>query len=57
MKNVQISEELFVRLCGYHLLGKRDQLQEQIICDMLQDKLDRIQARNDYTKQIHTTEP
>lgn len=50
MKQVQISEELFTRLCAFHLLDKRDHLQEQIIRDGLQDKLDRIQAREDYSK-------
>ena len=48
MKQIQISEELFTRLCAFHLLDKRDPLQEQIIRDGLQDKLDRIQARADY---------
>lgn len=48
MKNVQISEELFTRLCAYHILDKRDPLQEQIIRDELQDKLDRITARKEY---------
>lgn len=48
MKNVQISEELFTRLCAYHILDKRDPLQEQIIRDGLQDKLDRITARKEY---------
>lgn len=48
MKNVQISEELFTRLCAYHILDKRDPLQEQIIRDELQNKLDRITARKEY---------
>lgn len=48
MSNVQISEELFSRLCAYFIMDKRDPLQEQIICDQLQDKLDRIQRRADY---------
>lgn len=54
MKQVQISEELFSRLCGYHLLGRRDTLQEQIIRDELQDKLDRMQARKDYSRRKET---
>lgn len=57
MKQVQISEELFSRLCGYHLLDKRDHLQEQIIKDQLQEKLDRIQARADYIPQKKKTSP
>lgn len=48
MKQVQISEELFTRLCAYHLLNRREPLQEQIIKDQLQEKLDRIQRRADY---------
>ena len=55
MKQVQISEELFTRLCAFHLLDKRDHLQEQIIQDGLQDKLDRIQAREDYSKRKKTS--
>ena len=54
MKQVQISEELFTRLCAYHLLGRREPLQEQIIRDELQDKLDRIQARKDYSRRDRT---
>lgn len=47
-KQIQISEELFSRLCAYHLLDRREPLQEQIIKDQLQEKLNRIQARADY---------
>lgn len=54
MKQIQINEELFTRLCAFHLLGRRDPLQEQIIRDGLQDKLDRIQAREDYSKRKRT---
>ena len=54
MKQIQISEELFSRLCAYHLLDKRDPLQEQIIRDGLQDKLDRMQAREDYSRRKRT---
>lgn len=49
MKYVKISEELFARLCAYHLIGRREPLQEQIIKDQLQEKFDRMQARADYT--------
>lgn len=48
MSNVQISEELFSRLYAYFLMDRREPLQEQIIKDLLQEKLDRIQARADY---------
>lgn len=57
MSNIQISEELFTRLCAYFLLDKRDLLQEQIIRDGLQEKLDRIQARADYIPQKKRTSP
>lgn len=48
MKQVQISEELFTRLYAYFLMDRREPLQEQIIKDQLQEKLNRIQARTDY---------
>lgn len=48
MSNIQISEELFARLCAYFLLDRREPLQEQIIKDQLQDKFDRVQRRADY---------
>lgn len=54
MKQIQISEELFTRLCAFHLLDKRDPLQEQIIRDGLQDKLDRMQAHEDYSRRKRT---
>lgn len=50
MKNVQIPEELFTRLYSYFFLDKNDHLQEQIIKDMLSDKMERIQRREAYTK-------
>ena len=49
MRQVQINEELFSRLYGFHVLGKQDALQAQIICDQLQEKMDRIQARAEYS--------
>lgn len=57
MKSVQISEELFSRLCAYHLMDRREPLQEQIIRDGLQEKLDRMQARADYIPQKKRTSP
>lgn len=53
MRQVQISEELFTRLCAYHLMDRREPLQEQIIQDQLQEKLDRIQARTNYMQGHH----
>ena len=52
MRQVQISEELFSRLYGFHVLGKRDALQAQIICDQLQEKMDRMQARVEYSAKV-----
>lgn len=57
MKYVKISEELFSRLCAYHLIGRREPLQEQIIKDQLQEKFDRMQARADYIPQKKRTSP
>lgn len=57
MKQVQISEELFTRLCAYFLLDRQEPLQEQIIKDLLQEKLDRMQARADYIPQKKRTSP
>ena len=54
MKQVQISEELFTRLCAYHLFDRREPLQEQIIKDQLQDKFDRVQRRADYIPRKRT---
>ena len=48
MSQIQISEELFSRLCAYFIMDRREPLQEQIIKDQLQEKLDRIQRRADY---------
>jgi hypothetical protein len=48
MANIQISEELFVRMCQYHLLG--DQSQAEAVQKGLQSKLDALQRRSDYTK-------
>lgn len=54
MKQVQISEELFSRLYAYFIMDRREPLQEQIIKDQLQEKLDRIQRRTDYIPQKKT---
>lgn len=53
MKQVQISEELFSRLCAYHLLDRREPEQEQAIRNELQIKLDKIQRRTDYAALIN----
>lgn len=54
MTNYMISEELMVELCTYHVLVDEKDTPEQLaraerIRDQLIDKLERIQARRDYT--------
>lgn len=53
MSNIQISEELFSRLCAYHLLDRREPEQEQAIRAGLQKKLTAIQRRTDYAELIN----
>lgn len=53
MSNIQISEELFSRLCAYHLLDRREPEQEQAIKAGLQKKLTAIQRRTDYAELIN----
>lgn len=48
MKNIQISEELFIALVRFHLLGAKEEKLK--IERRLQDKLDAIEKRNLYTK-------
>ena len=54
MKQVQISEELFNRICAWFLLDHRDELQENIICNGLEEKLRKMQARSDYYNALNT---
>lgn len=53
MKQVQISEELFSRLCAYFIMDRREPEQEQAIRNELQTKLDKIQRRTDYAALIN----
>lgn len=53
MKQVQISEELFSRLCAYFIMDRREPEQEQAIRNELQTKLDKIQRRADYAELIN----
>lgn len=50
---VQISEELFSRLCAYFIMDRREPEQEQAIRNGLQTKLDKIQRRTDYAALIN----
>lgn len=50
MKKIQIEEELFYRLYSYFILNHREPLQERIITDMLESKLEKIVRREQYNK-------
>ena len=50
MKNVQISEQLFVELVKYFLLDVQDDKNTKYICKGLSDKMDAIIKRDLYTK-------
>lgn len=54
MRQVQISEELFNRICAWFLLDHRDESQEKIICNGLDEKLRKMQARSDYYDALNT---
>ncbi len=47
-KNIQISTDLFLNLCNYHLAGIRSPEQDQRIQQGLQNKLDAVKRRSDY---------
>lgn len=49
MKNIQISEELFSRICTYFLFDKDDPENVQAIVRGLEDKLERMNKRIEYT--------
>ena len=53
MKQIQISEELFSRLCAYFIMDRREPEQEQAIRNGLQTKFDKIQRRTDYAALIN----
>lgn len=52
-KQIQITEELFLELCRYHLGGDNFRIieREQRIQRELQNKLDAVKRRADYQKQ------
>lgn len=52
MKQIQIPEELFVRLCLYFLFDKTDAEQVEAITAGLEVKVEKIQARTDYMEQL-----
>lgn len=52
-QSVQISAELFSRLCAYHLLDRREPEQERAIKTGLQSKLNAMQRRTDYAALIN----
>lgn len=49
---IQISEELFGRLCQYHLLEDTNPDNAQVIRDMLTDKMERIGKRIEYAQSL-----
>lgn len=56
-KQIQISKELFLELCRYHLGGEnlRTPDREQRIKQGLSDKLDAVKRRVDYHRQKRDT--
>lgn len=52
MKNIQIPEELFTRLCTYFLADKKDNINEEIIKNELLLKLEKIQKRDKYRQSV-----
>lgn len=52
MKQVQISQELFTRICMFFLLDRTEPEQVDAITTGLQDKLARMQLRADYMEQL-----
>ena len=52
MRTVQISEELFNRLYAYFLLDHREPLQETIIRQELEAKIQRMAARDAYSASL-----
>lgn len=52
MKQLQISQELFMKLCRFHLLEEDSEKLRREICEGLEDKLNRAVAREEYSKQI-----
>lgn len=51
-KTIQIPEELFLDLCKYHLGGVSSEEMEDQIRIGLQDKLDRMVKRQQYTESL-----
>lgn len=49
---VQISQELFSRICMFFLLDRTEPEQVDAITAGLQDKLDRMQLRTEYMEQL-----
>lgn len=52
MKQIQIPEQLFIRLCLYFLFNKTDAEQVDAITAGLEAKMEKIQARTDYMEQL-----
>lgn len=54
-KNVQIPEELFGRLCMYHLLDRTEPENEDLIKAGLEQKLEAMNRRSEYMKHLLST--
>lgn len=51
-RQIQISQELFTRICMFFLLDRTEPEQVDAITAGLQDKLDRMQLRTEYIEQL-----
>lgn len=57
MRNVQISEELFLDLVRWHLLDLQDPDLQIRILNGLQDKLDRLSSHDEYSRNLSKKPP
>ena len=55
-KNVQIPEELFGRLCMYHLLDRTEPENEALIKAGLEKKMNAVCRRSEYMSHILSTQ-
>lgn len=54
--NVQIPEELFGRLCMYHLLGRTEPENEALIKAGLEKKMNAVCRRSEYMNHLLSTQ-
>lgn len=53
-KTVQIPETLFTRIYDYFINGRRESVNEEIICNGLKEKKGHMQARVEYAKKLNS---